>query len=169
MSAATQLSLEEFLNLPDAPGKLELLDGELLTLPPAKFSHMEMVKRFQSLLEAAVGRSRVWFEMGYQLGRHWLQPDLSVSWPDQRLENDWFQGAPMLAVEIVSPGNRAEEIERKIAVYLEEGAAEIWIVYPKTRSMTVVQKEKTLRSHGDYHCELIGVTVKADDLKPASN
>jgi len=105
--------------------------------------------------------------MGYEQGRHWLQPDLSVSWPDQRLENAWFQGAPMLAVEIVSPGNRAEEIERKIAIYLEEGAAEIWVVYPKTRSMTVVQKEKTLRTHGDYRCELIGVTVKADDLKPA--
>jgi Uma2 family endonuclease len=169
MSAVTQLSLEEFLSLPDAPGKLELLDGELLTLPPAKHSHMEMAKRFQSLLETAVDRSRVWFEIGYQLGRHWLQPDLSVSWPDQRLENDWFQSAPMLAVEIVSPGNRAEEIERKIAVYLEEGAAEIWVVYPKTRSTTVVQKEKTLRTHGDYHCELIGVTVKADDLKPASS
>ena len=169
MSAATPLSMEEFLSLPDAPGKLELLDGELLAFPPAKLSHMKMAKRFQSLLESAVDRSRVWFKMGYQLGRHWLQPDLSVSWPKQRLENDWFQGAPMLAIEIVSPGNRAEEIERKIAVYLEEGAAEIWIVYPKTRSMTVVQKEKTLRSHGDYHCELIGVTVKADDLKPASS
>lgn len=169
MSAAARLSLEEFLNLPDAPGKFELLDGELLTFPPAKLSRMEMVKRFLPLLETAVDRSRVWCEMGYQLDRHWLQPDLSVSWPDQRVENDWFQGAPMLAVEIVSPGHRADEIERKIAVYLEHGAAEIWIVYPKTRSMTVVQKEKTLRSQGDYHCELIGATVKADDLKPASN
>jgi len=40
-------------------------------------------------------------------------------------------------------------------------------VYPKTRSMTIVQKGNTLRSQGDYHSELIGVTVKADDLKPA--
>jgi len=167
MSATTQLSLQEFLDLPDAPGKLELLDGELITLPPAKRSHMVMAKRFQGLLETAVDRSRVWIEMGYQLGEHWLQPDVSVSWPDQLVEDDWFQGAPMLVIEIVSRGNRAEEIERKIGVYLEEGAAEIWVVYPKTRSMTIVQKGNTHRSQGDYHCELIGVTVKADDLKPA--
>ena len=30
------LTFEEFEQLPDDPGKLELLDGELIRLPPAK-------------------------------------------------------------------------------------------------------------------------------------
>jgi Uma2 family endonuclease len=148
MSATTQLNLQEFFSLPDAPGKRELLDGELILLPPAKRSHMQMAKRFLRLLETVLDPSRVWIEMGYQVGERWLQPDVSVSWPEQQVEDDWFQGAPMLAIEIASRGNKADEIEKKIATYLEEGSAEVWIVYPKTHSMTVVQKENTLRSFG---------------------
>jgi len=53
----------------------ELLDGELISLPPAKRSHMEMAKRFVRLLETAVDAARVWIEMGYQLGDRWLQAD----------------------------------------------------------------------------------------------
>ena len=50
-----------------------------------------MAKRFVRLLETAVGPSRVWIDMGYQLGERWLQPDVSVSWPDQEVKDDWVQ------------------------------------------------------------------------------
>lgn len=166
MSATAQLTLEEFLSLPDTPGKQELLRGELISLPPAKRSHMEMAKRFQSLLETVLHRSRVWLETGYQIGDGWLQPDVSVIWPDQPTENDWFQGAPMLAIEIVSPGTTAEHIEEKTSAYLQAGAAEVWVVYPKTRSMTVSRTDSTVRCMGAYWCDLISITVAADYLAP---
>jgi hypothetical protein len=41
------LTDEEFLNLADHPGKQELLDGELFTLPPAKHSHTIAAQRFR--------------------------------------------------------------------------------------------------------------------------
>jgi hypothetical protein len=34
MSAITRLTAEKILSLPDTPGKQELLDGELISLPP---------------------------------------------------------------------------------------------------------------------------------------
>src|ERR1700686_2184986 len=98
MGATTQLTIEEFLRLPDEPGKQELLDGELIALPPAKLSHMQIVLDLYRLLVAALTESRVWAETGYQLSRGLLQPDVSVPWPDQPVENDWLQGAPMIAV-----------------------------------------------------------------------
>jgi Uma2 family endonuclease len=52
--------------------------------------------------------SRVWFKTGFQLRCGMLQPDVTVTWPNQKIENDWFQGAPMIAVEIASPGNSVE-------------------------------------------------------------
>jgi Uma2 family endonuclease len=125
MGTKTLLTIEEFLNLPDVPGKQELLDGELISLPPAKRSHMEISKRLFHLFRSVVDDSRVWFETGYHLHDRMLQPDVSVTWPDQRVENDWFQGAPMIAFEIASRGNTAEEIEGKVAAYIEEGVGEV--------------------------------------------
>ena len=109
MSISTLLTEEEFLHLPEFVGKQELLDGELIELPPAKLFHSEMARRFAELLNI-VAPSRVWIETAYRLQRgSWLIPDVSGSWPDQPVEDGWFQRSPMLAVEIVSRGtNRSE-------------------------------------------------------------
>jgi Uma2 family endonuclease len=163
MSAITQLTAEEFLNLPDGPGKQELLDGELISLPPAKLQHSETARAFQQLLETVLEKSRVRFFEGYQLKRGWLIPDVSVNWPAQPV-SEWFQSAPMIAVEIVSRGNMAEEIDRKVTAYLQEGAAEVWVVYPGTRSMHVFLRDETIRVTEVYHCERLSLAVKLHEL-----
>jgi Uma2 family endonuclease len=65
----------------------------------------------------------------------------------------------MIAIEIASRGNTDEEIDRKVEAYLAEGAAEVWVVRPKTASMTVYRKDSAIRFTGVYLCELIGITV----------
>ena len=167
MGATTRLTIEGFLSLPDAPGKQELLDGELIALPPAKLSHMQIAIRLHLMLMAALTESGALIGMGYQLSRSWLQPDVSVIWPHQPVENDWLQGAPMIAIEIVSSANRPEHIDKKIAVYLEEGAAEVWMIYPGTRSMTVFRKESWERVTGSYAGGLLDVVVDLRVLIPA--
>jgi Uma2 family endonuclease len=72
VSAITKLTAEEFLNLPDTPGKQELLDGELISLPLAKHSHSEIARKFERLLRPAIDESRVWRLAAYQLRRGWL-------------------------------------------------------------------------------------------------
>lgn len=166
-STKTRLSLEEFLSLPDLPGKQELLNGELISLPPAKRSHMEISKRLVDLFRSVLDASRVWFETGYQLHDRMLQPDVSVSWPDQTVENDWFQGAPMIAVEVASRGNTSAEIEGKVKAYLEEGAAEVWVVQPKIRTMTVHTAERVWRVTGIDECDLLGLRVDVPNLVPS--
>ena len=163
MSAVTQLTAEEFLNLPDSPGKQELLDGELISLPPAKNNHSIIARAFQDLLLTVLDKSRVWFFEGYQLKRGWLIPDVSANWPDQPV-SEWFQGAPMIAIEIVSRGNMADEIDRKVIAYLQEGAAEVWVVYPGTHSMLVFRKDETIRVTGVYHCDRLSLAVKLSEL-----
>lgn len=51
MGVVTRLTEEQFLSLPDAPGKQELLDGELITLPPAKLRHTLVARGFYELLQ----------------------------------------------------------------------------------------------------------------------
>jgi len=159
MSTTTQISWEEFLSLPEEAGKQELLDGEVIVVPPAKQTHNHISRQVRRLLETAVDPSRVWLEVGYRLRRGWLQPDVSITWPDQKLENDWFQHAPMIAVEVVSPSNTAEQLDRKIAAYLEDGAAEVWVFYPSTRALMVCRKDSWERFTETYHCKLLGIVI----------
>jgi Uma2 family endonuclease len=162
MSVA-RLTDEQFLSLPDAPGKQELLNGELISLPPAKLIHGIIARRFFDLMQVALPASRVWAEMGYRLKRGWLQPDVSVNWPDQR-RGEWFEGSPMIAIEIASRGNTDEEIDQKVEAYLADGAGEVWIVRPKTASMTVFREDSALRVTGVYESELVGAPVDVAEL-----
>jgi Uma2 family endonuclease len=169
MHSRIMLSEEEFLSLPDTPGKQELLDGELIELPPAKHYHGIIAKKLMNLLAAALDDSRLWKEEAYCLrnGR-WLIPDVSVSWPDQPEERGWFKGSPMIAIEIASRGNTAWELESKTALYLDDGAAEVWVLYPKTQTIVVSRKQDVLRvaPGGSYYCELLNLTVVSDFSVP---
>lgn len=67
-----------------------------------------------------------------------------------RLENTtperFFSGPPDLAVEIVSPSDRAGDIQTKITDYLTAGTRLIWVVYPDTRTVVVHYPDGTARS-----------------------
>jgi Uma2 family endonuclease len=139
----TLLTFEQFEHLPDAPGKHELLDGELIELPPPKRRHTLIQHRIaEALRRYAVERDLLVFvEAGFRLGARrseWLQPDVSVvsSEQEERAAIDpdgYYQGSPLIAVEVISPANTAETVERKLAKYFESGAGEVWVAYPKTR------------------------------------
>jgi Uma2 family endonuclease len=120
MIATSSMSFAEFEQLPDAPGKRELIDGELIELPPARLSHNTLAHKFHSLLVSALSERSVWIEMGYRIGGGWFQPDVSISYPEQQVANDYFVGAPLLALEILSPSNTAAQLDRKLALYFEE-------------------------------------------------
>lgn len=47
-----------------------------------------------------------------------------------------FEGAPDLAVEVLTPSNTRTEIDRKLAEYLRYGARQVWIVDPEARTVT---------------------------------
>jgi Uma2 family endonuclease len=159
MGTTTFLSFEEFERLPDEPGKVELLDGELIQLPPAKLKHAELVRRIHALLMPAVEKARVsaslgnvYCHTGYKFSsRVWLQPDVSIPHRDQP-SGDYFESAPALAVEVISKLNTAAQMDRKVNIYLTNGGVEVWLVYPKTRCVWVYREghaeqfESVLRS-----------------------
>jgi len=48
-----------------------------------------------------------------------------------------FPGAPDLAVEVVSPSNRAVDIRAKVADYLAAGTRLVWVVDPDPARLTI--------------------------------
>jgi len=144
-TAVELVTFEELERLPEEPGKTELLDGELIQMPPAKLPHNRLGKRLflrlHQLVEsmradgAALGLGEVEIEMGYKIGRKpdsWLIPDASVTHPDQP-GDDYCEGAPLIAIEVISESNTAAKIDRKIEKYLANGGQEVWVVYGETR------------------------------------
>lgn len=141
MRAGPLLTFEQFEALydTDQPGKQELIDGEIVVRPPAELTHTEVCKRIYQLLLTTLHPSRVWPDgTGYRTARGWIEPDVSVSWPDQKQDDKYFLGSPMMAIEVLSP---RESIERKLTLYFADGAAEVWAVDPKARALTVYQRE----------------------------
>jgi len=67
-----------------------------------------------------------------------VEPDVSVAWPNQRRDEKYFVGSPMIAVEILSPG---EEIDPKLTLYFAEGALEVWVIDSKRKRIPVYSKQ----------------------------
>ncbi|MBS1872708.1 MAG: Uma2 family endonuclease [Acidobacteria bacterium] len=153
-TAVAPVTFTEFAALPERPGKQELILGEVIAVPPAKLFHMDLVHRIHESLRLLLSASDrrpadAYIETGYQIGSDpgsWLVPDASVRYPDHR-RGDYLEGAPMLAVEVVSESNTAEQLDRKIALYLEHGAQEVWAVYASTRSLWQYRDDATARRH----------------------
>ena len=58
MGAVTLLTAEKYLNMPETPGKHELLDGELISLPVAKKLHADIGLEFLDLLRTELPRRK---------------------------------------------------------------------------------------------------------------
>jgi hypothetical protein len=85
MNAASGMTFAEFELLPDIEGKRELIDGEVASMPPRELNYSRNAKRIFFMLLAHLQESQVWPDgTGYRIARGWIEPDVSVSWPDQR-------------------------------------------------------------------------------------
>jgi Uma2 family endonuclease len=166
MDATTLLTFAEFERLPDSPGKRELLDGEIIEMPPPKLRHSKIQKRIEvRLTPYALARrlGEVYTEAGFKLGeRHWVQPDVSLVSPEQDAASDpegYFEGAPRLAIEVISQANTAESVDRKIEKYFAYGGEEVWVFYPKTRRVWVYRRNEPAAIE---HKELLTSTIFPD-------
>lgn len=91
-------------------------------------------------------------EIGYILARHpdeVLAPDVSFieteRLPGGELPESFVEGAPTLAVEVVSPNDRDTEINGKVDDYLAAGALRVCIVRPRSKTVTVFHPDQTAR------------------------
>jgi Uma2 family endonuclease len=176
MTATTsgRMTFAEFEQLPDAPGKLELLQGELIALPPSKLKHNEIVHRIYERLKimAAEARARgrgaalgeVYMEMGYRVGDGWLQPDVSITHAGQQ-SDDTYLRSPALVVEVISNEKTADHIDGKIEEYWKDGALEIWVVYPVRKHVWVYRSGTAEVRSGQFPSELLaGGTIDLDEI-----
>ena len=154
------LTAEDLYDLPDdGRHRYELVDGRLVVSEPPGMTHGGITVNFAMLLGTFVRQhrlGRVYGEAGYVLRRGpdtVRGPDVSFvradRLPPRGRAHRFYEGAADLVVEIVSPGDRAGELARKVAGYLAAGTALVWVVYPEIRTVVAHRPDGTARVHGE--------------------
>jgi Uma2 family endonuclease len=143
------LTEEEFLALPEDPEgrKLELLDGRVVRMSQPGEEHARIARKLFVTLFAFVEEHQfgeVFFDVGFKLRSspdRIVNPDVAVvlaeSLAPDRDVTKAIGGGPLLAVEVVSPNDRDNEVADKVLEYLDAGTRRVWVVRPTTRTITV--------------------------------
>ena len=142
------LTAEDLSELPLSDVRAELVHGDVVREPPAGFGHGVQAARIGSFLQAWAERHGAGVVCGAETGFVLFRDPDTVRAPDAAFvsrervaqvtdRERFFEGAPDLAVEVVSPGDRAPEVAAKIRDYLAAGSRQVWIVRPRERTLTI--------------------------------
>jgi len=168
MATKTLLTIEQFDQLPVIEGVLyELNEGEVVTMTTPMPRHNWVRDNIARLMGNFVDErkfGRVFVETEYQLSAETVRiPDVSFVPADRMRGIDLdkrIQGAPALAIEVVSPNDLAEELTQKVKQYLAAGAKAVWVVYPKTREVQVFRAGGGSLVRGEHE------TIEDTDILP---
>jgi Uma2 family endonuclease len=145
--------------LPRDGQKRELLGGELL-VSPTGFQHGYISSRLSTALLAFALKHRLGLVVdsstGFRLKNgDCLSPDVSFVRKERLkkgITRQFFQGAPDLAIEVLSPGESRASIGRKLAVYFGDGTRLAWVVNPTECTVQVYYTPKRSKRLRDADC-----------------
>ncbi|NJN88142.1 MAG: Uma2 family endonuclease [Leptolyngbyaceae cyanobacterium SL_7_1] len=147
MSSSTQAKTEKqvwtdekFMALPKDGHRYEIVNGDLIDMGNSGALHGNIAIVLSSALFGVVSAQKLGalfdsstaFKMKSGNKR---SPDISFFAKERlqgmtELPTGFLEGAPDLAIEILSPGNTVEEIDDKITEYFENGARLVWVISP---------------------------------------
>ena len=142
---ATKLITAEELFEMGGIGRCELIDGEIVRMSPSGAEHGNVAGNVFAIVREYVkrhGLGRVFAaETGFKLGpRRVRAPDVAFVRAERLaagIPRKFLEGAPDLAVEVVSPSDTWPEVEAKVEDWLTRGARSCWVVDPKTRLVVI--------------------------------
>lgn len=146
-TVASKMNYDRYCLLPEDGYQYEVFDGELVMTPAPTPKHQRIIVRLTRALDEFVEEK--------QLGEVYvapidilfdqytiLQPDIVfVSTPRLHIvREDAMEGAPDLAVEVLSKSTLRKDRVRKLATYSEFGVREYWIVDPVQKRIEVYER-----------------------------
>lgn len=156
-----RMTIGEFERAPETVWRSELVRGRVVREPPAGGEHGSLAGRLHGRLARHVDDHGLGLvlaaETGFEIAP---DPDGTVRAPDvafiskERIPDDgiprgFWPGPPDLAVEVVSPSNSADQLQGKIFDYLDAGTRMVWVVHPRTRTVTVYRSTEEIRILGE--------------------
>jgi Uma2 family endonuclease len=154
LSHLEDMTEEEFVDWYNEDVKAEFVDGEVIVHSPVTIDHESIGTFLTTLLNLLIhkndlgkffGSSRFQARLRTGLRR---EPDLMFISKDRLsiLRKNHIEGAPDLAVEIVSPDSLTRDWREKYYEYEQAGVKEYWVSDPNAKRMDMYH----LDEHGNY-------------------
>lgn len=144
--ASARLSAEDYIASPQSEHKSDLIEGVFVMASPATFEHASIQRFLVTTLGNFVDARQLGTVLGenaaYRLNAdNVYQPDVSFLSRDRiHLAGEvYVDGAPDLAVEVISPSSRQYDMVEKRINYGRCGVREYWLVDPIARTATVFE------------------------------
>jgi len=158
MTTKARLTAADLWRLGEGDARRELVNGEVIEMAPVGGIHGDITKKIVRRLaeyEERYGGGKVLVgDVGFVLSvagdsERVRAPDVAFvsteKLPDGRLPEGVLQGAPDLAVEILSPSDNPVDVQRTVRDYLEAGTRLVWVVAPAAKTLTVYRADGSAR------------------------
>ena len=140
-----QWTYADYLRLPDDGKRYEIIEGVLYVANAPSYEHQYTVGEIAFSLRSFVKERQVGviieapFEVHLAENTKPVQPDVLFIRTENQpsLGTQFFDGAPDLTVEVISPSSIRLDRTVKFDAYERAGVAEYWIVDPKARLVEV--------------------------------
>ena len=162
------ISYEDIASIPEG---YEVIEGRLKELAPAGGEHGYFEAEVAFKLKEVEGGYVLVGEVGIVISRDpltvraadivYISKDKLKSVPKGMLEVP-----PDLVVEIISPSNTFEEVEEKVADYLNFGVGRVFLIDPSAKKVTLINEERKIEIKDfDEEVEILpGLKVRMSDL-----
>ena len=153
MSIATsaQISLSEFIELPDTKPASELIDGQIVQKPMPQGEHSRIQWKLSTVINQVAEAHRIacaFPELRCYCGQNVIVPDIAVfSWAriplteTGRIANR-FEIQPDWIIEILSPGQSQTLVMAKIFNCLANGTQLGWLIDPSESAILVISPDR---------------------------
>ncbi|AFY62194.1 Uma2 family endonuclease [Synechococcus sp. PCC 6312] len=160
----------EFMDLPSDGHRYELVNGEVVDMGNSGMEHGYFASILLAELTIFVRKNKLGAicdsSTAFTLKNgNKRSPDIGFIGRERlrglsRPLRGFFEGAPDLVVEILSPGNTVEEMHQKIVEYFANGTRLLWKVDPSERSILVY--------HSSEPDQLLGMgdSLDGEDIVP---
>lgn len=167
------MTAEDLARLPDDGWKYELVEGKFVKMPPTGGGHGSIASRLHVGLGAYVEAHNLGectlSQAGYKLSQPGqrdtvLAPDLAFVQTDRLPQpgtpawDEFWQLAPDLAVEVVSPSESRPKMQARARQWLAAGVQLVWLIWPKAKQVEV------WRPGSDKPVQTLGVHDALDGL-----
>lgn len=135
---------EEFATLPEQIEPMELIAGEIIVSPVPTRKHQKITGRLYRFLGSIAEERGIdeWIQSPtevYIAERDVYQPDLVLFGTDAMPDNGSLAAKeiPLIVIEVLSSGTRAQDLVRKLPNYAKRGIQECWIVDAYFHKVTI--------------------------------
>lgn len=167
------LTLDEFLKLPETKPASEYIDGQIIQKPMSKGKHSAIQGEFSPAINAILRTqkiARTFSELRCTFAGRSIVPDMVVFLWDRiqrddngEIANDFYL-APDWTIEILSPEQRQTKAIKKILLCLQHGTQMGWLIDPDEQTVFVYYPNQQAEVFDESE-QILSVPTFASEIK----